>query len=252
MSKGGKIALGCGIVALLAIGAVAVMLIGGAWWAKGKVEKAAASFKGATEEMNKYEQKANEVPFTAPPDGVIPEARLVTFIDVRKRVYSVYEQYKSDFEGMKDRKDASFSDAMKIAGLVKDIRLAQMKGLAESGMSESEYRFIQMAVYQSAWAAGIEKETGKSISEAVADAKDKVQTAAGQGIDTVGQAKVEGLPQASQEDLDKAKAQMSEAMSKMAEAAKAVEAPKANIELFRKYEADLKKYAMVGLGIIGL
>ena len=28
--------------------------------------------------------------------------------------------------------------------------------------------------------------------------------------------------------------------------------PKANVELFRKYEADIKKYAMHGLAFIGL
>ena len=252
MSKGGKIALGCGIVALLGIGAVLAMFVGGVWWAKGKVEKAATSFKATTDEMNKYAQKANATPFTAPSDGVVTEPQLLKFIEVRKRVYSVYEQYKGDFEGMKDRKDANFSDAMKVVGLVKDIRLAQTKALAESGMSESEYRFIQMAIYQSAWGANIEKETGKPMSEAVADAAKKAQDATGQGIDALGKAKVKGLPQASQADLDKAKAQMGEAMSKMAEAAKAVEAPKANIELFRKYEADLKKYAMTGLGIVGL
>ena len=35
-------------------------------------------------------------------------------------------------------------------------------------------------------------------------------------------------------------------------AGKALEVPKANVELFRKYEADIKKYAMHGLAFVGL
>ncbi len=35
------------------------------------------------------------------------------------------------------------------------------------------------------------------------------------------------------------------------DAGQALEVPRANVELFRKYEADIKKYAMHGLAFVG-
>jgi hypothetical protein len=57
-----------------------------------------------------------------------------------------------------------------------------------------------------------------------------------------------GRPGASEEDVRKAE----EAMDEASRTAKALDVPKANIELFRKYEADIKKYAMHGLAFVGL
>jgi hypothetical protein len=58
-----------------------------------------------------------------------------------------------------------------------------------------------------------------------------------------------GAPGAlSPEDLDKLQKQMGDASSGLGQ----MDVPQANIELFRKYEADIKKYAMSGLGMIGL
>ena len=36
------------------------------------------------------------------------------------------------------------------------------------------------------------------------------------------------------------------------DAGQALAVPRANVELFRKYEADIKKYAMNGLAYVGL
>ncbi len=41
-------------------------------------------------------------------------------------------------------------------------------------------------------------------------------------------------------------------MKGLDEAAKAIDVPRANVELFRKYESDIKKYAMNGLELIGM
>ena len=46
--------------------------------------------------------------------------------------------------------------------------------------------------------------------------------------------------------------QLSDSMKGLDEAAKAMDVPRANVELFRKYETDIKKYAMTGLEFIGL
>jgi len=44
-----------------------------------------------------------------------------------------------------------------------------------------------------------------------------------------------------------------EAMEQLGQGAgEALAVPRANVELFRKYEADIKRYAMHGLAFIGL
>ena len=197
MSTGAKIAIGCAIAAVV-IGIVAMVAIGGAaWWLKGKAEQVVGDIGAKAEEIEGYEKKANANAFTEPADGVVPEARLLKFLEVRKAIYAVYEAHRTDFEGMKDKKQADFSDLTKFAGLIGEIKLAQAKALAGIGMSEEEYSFLQGAIYKSAWAAATAKETGKQPAEVLADV------------------------------------------------------PAANLDLFHKHQAEIQKYAMSGLGLLG-
>ena len=236
MGTGAKIAIGCGCLVLLG-GAAVVGVVGwGAWWAKGKVTEAAGGLEkiaAKTEEIDRWEQKANANAYTAPADGVIPEARFLKFLDTRKRVFSVYERYESDLRDLQKKSESGgdkltpsdlWSAGGKLAEVFGEIRLAQMKSLAELGMSEEEYRNIQVAVYKSAWASDAEKKSGKMPAEAVSESLSE----AAKGMDE-------------------------EQMTKLGqEAAEFLEVPKANVELFRKHEADIKKYAMHGLAFIGL
>jgi hypothetical protein len=118
-------------------------------------------------------------------------------MDTRKQVYAVYERYETELRDLQKKADSStekltlselWSAGGALAEVAGAIRLAQMKALAAAGMSEAEYREIQMAVYQSAWASEAESES----------------------------------------------------------------VPRANVELFRKHQADIGKYAMHGLAFIGL
>jgi hypothetical protein len=223
MTTGVKIAVGCGIALVLA-GIIAMVSIGaGAWWLKGKVEETTGDLAERAEELEAYQEKANANPFTQPADGVVQEARLLKFLEVRKQVYAVYEAHRSEFEGLKDRKDAGISDVLKVGGVMLDARLALLKGLAEVGMSEDEYHFIVQQVYHSAWAAAAEKETGKRTAETIRETARQAQDPEAAG-----------------------------ALEELGEQAEALEAPQANVDLFRKYEADLKKYAMEGLALAGL
>ena len=238
MSTGAKIAIGC-VVALLAAGIVVVVVLGaGAYWAKGKIEEVGGNISARTAEITDYSKKANANPFTRPADGVVEEARLLKFLDVRRQVFAVYEQHKADFEGMEKKKEAGFSDLMKFGGLVADIKLAQAKGLAAAGMSETEYAFMIESIYKSGWASGFEKETGKQLSQYAEDALKQAKEAA----------RVPGAPGVSPEDLDKIQKEVDDASSSL----HSLDVPKANIELFRKHEAEIKKYSMGGLEMIGL
>ena len=118
MTTGAKIAIGCGIAVVVA-GIAAVVTIGmGAYWIKGKVEQTAGDLTKRTQELESYQKKANANPFTRPADGVIQEPRLMKFLEVRKDVHSVYDLHRAEFEGMKDKKEASLSDVMTVGGIL--------------------------------------------------------------------------------------------------------------------------------------
>jgi hypothetical protein len=247
MSTGAKIAIGCAVVAVLA-GIVFVVALGGAaWWLKGKTEQVAGNIVEKSNEIETYEKQANANPFTEPADGVLSEPRFLKFMEARKAIYTVYEQHQADFEAMKDKKEADFSDLTRFAGLVTDIRLAQAKALAAAGMSEDEYRFIQTAVYKSMWAATTVKDTGKQPDELIAEATKQLGEAARE-LEKIGAA--QGQPSAEKEvrDAEEAVAEL----AKGTEDLSSLSVPPANLELFRKHEADIKKYAMSGLGLFGL
>lgn len=248
MSTGAKIAIGC-LVALLAAGIVVVVVLGaGAFWLKGKAQEIGGNISAKTNEIAVYEKQANANPFTRPDDGVVQEARLVKFLEVRRQVFTVYEQHKADFEAMDKKKEAGFSDLMKFGGLLGDIKLAQAKGLAAAGMSESEYAFMIESIYKSGMASGFEKETGKQLSQYAQDALKQAQEAARQGSEAARKSGVPGAQGVSPEDLEKMQKELDDSSSGL----HSLDVPKANIELFRKYEPEIKKYAMGGLEMIGL
>jgi hypothetical protein len=249
MTTGAKVAIGCVVTVVLAGGAVIVVVGLGAWWAKGKVEEVAGNLGEKTKELERYQKKANANPFTAPADSVISEARLVKFIDVRKGVYAVYQAHQSEFERMKDKKEADLSDVMKLGGLIFDARLALTKGLADQGMNEEEYNFIVQQVYKSAWASAAQKETGKQPSEAVKESAREAQEQFGEAMKQVRDSQGQKV---SEEDQKKTASALQELSEQAEKGAEMMRVPQANIDLFRKYEADLKKYTMEGLAIAGL
>jgi hypothetical protein len=247
MTKGAKIALGCGCLVLLVGVAIVVVFGVGAFWAKNKLHQVTGNLEkmsGKAQQIEVLEKKANANPYNAPADGVIPEARLLKFLDVRKAVFAVYERYKPQIEALdaqhKAEHQPSLSSALEAGGKIAEVfteaRLAQMQALADVGMSEQEYRDIQVAVYKTAWAAESQRESGKLPAEAMREA---AATAEAQ------QGATAGLPPEEQQKLR-------ESMKELGQAAQALEVPKANVELFRKHEAEIKKYAMTGLELIGL
>ncbi len=129
-----------------------------------------------------------------------------------------------------------------------EVRLAVYQARADLGMSEAEYQFMVQSVYHSAWASAIQKDSGKPASEAVSEAMKQMSDAMQKGVEA---ARKEGVPGATQVD-DATLREAQEQVAKAAESMKALDAPKANVELFRKHEAEIKKYAMHGLEFVGL
>jgi SpoVK/Ycf46/Vps4 family AAA+-type ATPase len=260
MSTGQKVALGCGCVALLAVGVIAAVVGLGGFWLKGKAKEMAGGLEriaAKTDEISRWEKKANSYSYTPRPDGVIPEDRFLKFLETRKQVYAVYERYQGDIEALQKKSESAgnkltpadaWSAGGKIAEVFGEVRLAQMKALAEQGMNEEEYRAIQFAVYKSAWASATEKETGRMPAEAMSESMRKAQEALREGLKTAQEKGVPGSEKISEADAKK----LEEGLGQVGQGgAEALAVPTANVELFRKYEADIKKYAMHGLAFIG-
>ena len=248
MSTGAKIAIGCGCFVMLA-GAGVLGVVGvGAWWAKGKIEEVGVGIGEMTaqaEESERYEKQANANPYTPKPNGVIAEDRLLKFIDVRREVHAVYQTYESQLKDIEKKAESShekltlsevWTAGGSLAKMAGDIRLAQMKALAAIGMSVSEYGEIQMAVYRSAWASESQSKSGQMPAEAVTGAMAEAAKQMPKGT-------------LSEEDARKLEEDMKKASE---EAGQTLHVPRENVELFRKHEADLRKYAMSGLAFIGL
>ncbi len=231
MGKVGKIAIGCVFFLFLAGVALIAGLGGLAWWGKGRLEQ----FTKGEQKIADAQRKADAIAFVAPADNVIAEDRLLKFLDVRKRVFAVYDKHKAEFEALKDKKQGGLSDLSKFYGIITEVRQAQAEALAEGGMSTDEYRYLVGSIYASQWASEVSKATGgKSVSEVA----DQALGQASEAIKAAG-----GTPEA-QEALDALRAGASEL--------KPPEVPQANVDLFRKHEAEIKRYAMGGLELLGL
>jgi hypothetical protein len=266
MSTGAKIAIGCGVLVVLTGLAAVVGIVGFGFWAKGKAETALAGAQEEIAEHSRIQQildSANENAFTPPPDGVLSEARLVAFLDVRKRVFTVYEANKDEIDAFgrqQSGQEPSLTDLAK--GLTKgfailnQLRLARAQGLVATGMSEAEYAHLVAAVYTSMIASEVGKATGeKSVSEATSE---HLKEAARQMEAQADATPDPNLPPEAQQAFKDAQEQMRQAQRALeresAEAAgrKDADVPPQNIALFRKYEEEIKKYAMSGLEWAGL
>ena len=160
----------------------------GAHWLKGKAE----SFVNAEERIEDLKAKANRPPFTRPADGVITEARLLKFLDVRQRVFSVYERHKAQLEAMKDKKEATWAisdGALRLSATCASPR----PGHGGRGHERRGIPVPGAGGYHSAWAAAIEKDTGKPASEAMGELMKKAGEAVQRGVEA---ARDEGRPRA--------------------------------------------------------
>jgi hypothetical protein len=243
-----KVAIGCGIVLVLAGVATMALVVGGAWWLKGKAEQVVGNEERIQEA--KERAKAAGPAFAPPADGVVQEARLVKFLEIRKRVFAVYEKHKPEIEAAGRKETADFSDVMKGVAWLNELRTAQAEAQAAVGMGDDEYRYMIEAVYKAWWGSEIARQTGgKSASEAAEAGYEQMTEAMRQM-----QEQMKDLPPEERKAFEDAvrQAQTQSPSEQDRASLRKLDAPKANIELFRRYEADIKKYAMGGLELLGL
>jgi hypothetical protein len=250
MSTGAKIAVGCSV----AVVAVVVMIVAGTvglvFWGKNKMKEAGidpTEIAAREQRITTLKAQINANPFTRPADGSFTEDRLLTFLNVRKDVYSVYEKHKDALQGRRGAQDKPDLSTVghAVAGMF-EMRLALAESLASHHMSEAEYRFMTDSVYKTLWASEMQKSTGGSASDATARATEQAAEEAERA------ANQPGIP----EEQRKALRESAEQMRQQGRAAQAqmaqMDVPPGNIALFRKHEAEIRQYAMSGLEYLQL
>jgi hypothetical protein len=238
-----KVALGCFAVSVIAVFLLVAGLVGFGYWAKDRIEEVT----GGGPAVEEARRTANAVPFTRPARNVIAEPRLVKFIEVRASVFSVYEKYRGEIESRvakaKEGKTFDFSDISTGLTFMGELQKAETLALAKHGMSEDEYAFITEEVYKSMWTDSAGGEAGK---KAIREAAEAARTAA----EAMKAAGAEGIPPEAREALARAGTEISASSRKASRDIEQMAAAPENVALFKKYEADLKKYAMPGLHIL--
>jgi hypothetical protein len=250
LGKGAKIAIGCGLAAVLVVVIAIVAAVGFGFWAKKKTEQvfggSLGSFVEGQKKIDELKSRAATNPFTPPSDGILQESRLVKFLEVRKGVYSVYEKHKTEIEELSEKDDAGLRDGMKAIGWVNEVRLAHAQGLADQGMNPDEYRFMVETVYKALLASEIARSAGtQTATEAIEKAQEEAKASLEKAKE---EAKAQGIDLGNEPQWTEAE----KGLSGLAAGAATMDAPKENIDLFRKHEAEIKKYSMGGLEFLGL
>jgi hypothetical protein len=232
-----KVAIGCLAVSIVLAFLLVAGLVGFGYFAKNKIQE----FTGGGPAVEEARKVANAVPFVRPAGGVIAESRLVHFIEVRAAVFSVYERYRSEIEArvakVKEGKSLDFGDIATGLTLMGELQRAETLALGKHGMSEDEYAFINGEVYKSMWTDLGADDAGRKAVDQAAQALDSKA--------------VEGLPPEAREALAKARVEIAEAAKEASRDIEAASAPAPeNGALFKKYESELKKYAMPGLSLL--
>jgi hypothetical protein len=233
-----KIAIGCFAVCVIGLFLFVAGVVGLGYWAKNKVEEVT----GGGPEVEEARKAANAIPFTKPAGGVVEEARLVRFIEVRAAVHSVYDKYKGEIESrmarVKDGQSLDFGDLSTGLTLMGELQRAETLALAKHQMSEDEYSFIAGEVYKSLWV----DMGGADASKAAIKEATKAARAA-----TEAMKQAEGLPPEAREAIAEATSEIAKGADTASIEIEGVETAPENVVLFKKYETDLKKYAMPGL-----
>jgi hypothetical protein len=250
LSKGAKIALGCGLAAVLAAGAAVVVVGGLAWWGIGKAKEATGGFVEDQEAVEKDLEKANANPFTPPSDGVVQEDRLVKFLNVRRRVHDeVYLKHKDMIEAQAQKEKADLSALAKLPFIIAELRAAKARGLAEQGMSEAEFSWLFGTVYGNLVLDGMARggdgttvaEADRASLKAMAEQAEKAAAAA------------EGnpaLPAEMKQQLRDAAKRAREQADRGVEMTKALDVPPANRALFERHREEILRYTMGGLELL--
>lgn len=151
MSTGMKVAIGCGIVAILVIVVLIVAGVAGGLFLKRKADQFTGGVEAQTEASETIQELEADHPFTPPADGLIGADRTDRFFEVTDDAWAEMEEVAEDLtERSRDIDErggeAGMRDAM--AGLqgLGRARVALADALEENGMPASEYLWTGLAL----------------------------------------------------------------------------------------------------------
>jgi hypothetical protein len=151
MSTGAKVAIGCGIVAVVAIVGVIVAIAAGGMFASKKINELSGGLEAQQEASEKIQELEREHPFSPPQDGVVGGDRADRFFAVTDDAWEGMQGWIQDMrergEDIENRGgDAGFGDAMAgLEGLGRS-RTALAEALADHQMPVGEYLWTGMAL----------------------------------------------------------------------------------------------------------
>ncbi|MFN2421615.1 MAG: hypothetical protein ABR527_09610 [Gemmatimonadota bacterium] len=151
MSTGAKVAIGCGILAVLAIVILVIMTVAGGMFLKKKAGDVTGGLEAQQQASERVQALERDHPFTAPPDGVVGEDRAETFIAVTD---DAWEAMRESMEEVVERGEeieeeggaAGFGDAMAGLQALGQSRVALAEALDEHDMPVSEYVWSGLAL----------------------------------------------------------------------------------------------------------
>jgi hypothetical protein len=151
MSTGAKVAIGCGILAVVAIVVVIVAVVAGGMFVSKKAKDFSGGFEAQQEASEKIRELETEHPFTPPDDGVVGDDRAERFFAVTDDAWEGMQEWVEDMrergEDIDDRGgNAGLGDAMAgLQGLGRS-RIALAEALADHDMAVSEYLWTGLAL----------------------------------------------------------------------------------------------------------
>jgi len=111
-------------------------------------------------ELSKSDQALNdldaELPFTEPADGVVDEARLMTFLEIRRQLLQPYAKYREVENRIERKQQGDFEAAGEVLAVMTEVFDAQIDVLRQHGMSVAEFRWFEFAVYDN-WLEEVEQ-----------------------------------------------------------------------------------------------
>lgn len=177
MSTGAKVAIGCGILALLAIIIVVVLIVAGGMFASRKLDEFSGGLEAQQEASETVRDLEREHPFTAPSDGIVGSDRAETFFAVTDDAWEAMQEWVAEMRERGEDIDsrggqAGFGDAMAgLQGLGRS-RVALSEALADHDMPVSEYLWTGMALSHAHRALGQPPESSGVPAENLALAEE--------------------------------------------------------------------------------
>ncbi|HWC07164.1 MAG TPA: hypothetical protein VG799_07965 [Gemmatimonadota bacterium] len=151
MSTGKKVAIGCGIVAILAIVALIVATVAGGLFLKRKADQFTGGVEAQTEASENLQELEQDHPFSPPADGLVGADRADRFFEVTDQAWEEMDDVAADLtergRDIEERGgDAGMRDAM--AGLqgLGRARVALADALEENDMPASEYLWTGLSL----------------------------------------------------------------------------------------------------------